>query len=487
MESTVTSEARPAAKRGRVAPAPPPARFFGWRGNAIRFFRDPLTFLTGLRETHGPVVRLAEGGNGPLFAGTDAAAPATFFAFGGECNRQVLSDGEIFQTRVPPGPATRAYELISTNILFINGERHTHLRQLLRPAFTRESLKKYHRHMVAYAAQMLDGWKGSDRIDAHQETLGVALRIASKCFYGIDPSGREGSLGHLMHRMVNTLFSPAAVLKINLPGTPYRRLILTMEQIVEALSAEIENKRAAGGGEDLLSVLVREHDRDPTQLTEEELFGNAFVLFLGGHETTSTGLVWTLLLLAQHPRVAADLLDELDGVLGGEPPAYEQIYELPLLDRVIKESLRLLPPGIFFPRVATRATEIGGYEVPAGCEVVYSPYVTHRDPQVFSEPKRFLPDRWLEMKPTPFEYLPFGARARTCMGLAFAGMQLRTVLPMILQRYRPAVVPGARIDVKSHTVMSPRGPVPMTLHPQDRDFRRSPGLRGMIREIVDFS
>ncbi len=428
---------------------------------------------------------LAEGGNGALFAGSDAAVPATFFAFGGACNEQLLADDEVFQTRVPPGPATRAYRLLATNILFINGERHSHLRQLLRPAFTRESLKKYHRHMVAYAQAMLEGWRGRERIDAGRETNRLALRVASRSFYGLDPSGKDKGLGELMHRMLEILFSPAAVLKIDLPGTPYRRLIVTMERIVEALYAEIEAKRATGyAGEDLLTVLVREHDRDPSQLTEEELVGNAFVLFFGGHETTSSGLAWTLFLLAQHPRVAADLLDELDAELGGAPPGYEQIYRLPLLDRVIKESLRLLPPGVLFPRVATAAAQLGGYRIPAGSEVVYSPYVTHRDPAVFPEPRRFRPERWEDLKPSPFEYLPFGARGRTCLGLAFAGMQLRTVIPMVLQRHRLQVAPGARIDVRAHTVMGPKR-LPMTVHPQDRDFRRTPGVRGKIRGMVD--
>ena len=489
-EPRKTTEPPKAAPQGavvrRVVPGPRRMPVVGWRGNAVRFFRNPVVFMTDLFETYGHVAQLAEGGNSALFAGSGSGARATVFGFGGECNRQILSDDDLFQTRNPPGPSTAAYELLSTNILFINGERHTHLRQLLRPAFTRESLQKYHRHMIAFAGEMLDGWQGRQQVDVNAETNLLALRVASKCFYGLDATAKDRGLGHLMHTMLDTLFSPAAVLKINLPGTPYRKLILTMEEIVAALRREFENKRAAGHeGEDILSVMVREHDRDREQLSAEELIGNAFVLFLGGHETTSQALTWTLYLLAQHPQVAADLLDELDSALGGEAPTYAQIYELPVLDRVIKESLRLFPPGILFPRVATGATELGGYEIPSGSEVVYSPYITHRDPEIFSHPRRFLPDRWLEIKPGPFEYLPFGARGRTCMGLAFAGMQLRTVIPLVLQRYRVQVAPKTRVDIRAHTVMGPKGGLPMTVTPQDRNFQRTDDVSGLVREMVE--
>lgn len=470
----------------RVVPGPRRAPIVGWRGNAVRFFRNPVVYLTDLFDTYGHVAQLAEGGNSPLFAGSDAGARATVFGFGGDCNRQILGNDKVFQTRNPPGPATRAFELLSTNILFINGERHTHLRQLLRPAFTRESLRKYHHHMIAFADEMLTGWRGQERVDWNDQANALALRVASKCFYGLDATAKDRGLAHLMNVMLEKLFSPAAFLKINLPGTPYRQLVVTMEKIVESLRREIENKRAAGHeGEDILSVLVREHDRDAEQLTADELIGNAFVLFFGGHETTSQALTWTLFLLAQHPEVAADLVDELDAALGGEPPTYAQIYELQLLDRVIKESLRLFPPGIMFPRVATETTELGGYEIPAGSEVVYSPYVTHRDPQIFDQPLRFRPDRWLEIKPTPFEYLPFGARGRTCLGLAFAGMQLRTVIPMLLQRFTPRVVPGTTVNVKATTVMGPSHGMPMTLHPRDEGFQKTDDVSGLVRQMVE--
>lgn len=467
-------------------PGPPPVSVLGWRANAVRFFRNPIAYVAGLHSAFGSVARLVRGNNRPLFADSRMPASATYFAFGGRCNRQILSDDEVFQTRTPPGPPTRAYAQLATNLLFTNGGRHDEHRKLMMPAFTRDSLKKYHGTMVEYGEAMLRDWRGKASLDLYREMNRVALRIGSRCFYGLDPSREGQQLAVRMTEMHTLLFSPAALVPLDLPGTPYRKLLRSMQEIVDGLLAEIEAKRAAGSdGEDIMSMMVRAHDRDPGRLTLDELLGNGFLLYFAGHETTFKALTWTLFLLAMHPEVAADLLDELEEHLGGDPPAYDQLYRLPLLDRVIKESLRLFPPASLLPRVATRSARLGGYAIPAGSEVIWSPYVTHRDAEVYREPQRFLPERWLEISPSPFEYVPFGARSRTCMGVSFAGMELRILIPMILQRHRLQVAPGARIDLQANTVMGPRPGIPVTVHPQDRDFRPPAPVKGYVREMVD--
>lgn len=472
------------------APGPAPMPLIGWRGNAVRFFLNPIAFMSRLYETWGNVARLARGGNGSaLFFKSKGRHPGTFFAFGPECNRSILTDTDLFESRAPAGPATETFRQLSTNFFFINGERHQQLRRLMMPAFTRERLKVYHQVIIDATRAMLDRWRGRERIDLDEELGQTALEVSSRCFYGLDPKLEDQKLAVRMLEMINTLFSPAVLIPIALPGTPYRRLVLNMEQIVQALKTEIENKRRAGcTGNDVLSLMVREHDRDPTVLSVDELLGNAFVMFFAGHDTTAKALTWTLFLLATHPQIAADLVEELEIELGDEPPTYEQIYALPKLDRVIKESLRLLSPAVMFARQTTRATQLGGFEIPQGAEVIYSPYVTHLDPAVYPEPKRFLPDRWLELKPTPYQYLPFGGGVRTCLGASFGGAQLRTMIALTVQRYRLEVIPGTRIDLRTNVVMAPRHPLPVRVHRQDRGIGADGrGLQGFIREMVDFT
>ncbi|NJL26747.1 MAG: cytochrome P450 [Thermoanaerobaculia bacterium] len=461
----------------------------GWRGNALRFFINPIAFMTRIFETHGNVVRLARGGNSSaLFFKSRGPHPGTFFAFGPECNRRILTDADLFESRAPAGPATEAFRQLATNFFFINGERHQDLRRLMMPAFARERLKVYHHVIVDATRRMLDRWAGRERVDLAEELGLAALEISSRCFYGLDPRLEDQNLAVKMLEMINTLFSPAVLLPLDLPGMPYHRLVRNMEEIIEALGREIENKRRGGcAGDDVLSLMVREHDRDPAVLSRDELVGNAFVMFFAGHDTTAKALTWTLFLLATHPRVAAELVEELETRLGGEAPSYEEVFELPLLDRVVKESLRLLSPAVMFARQTTRETELGGFEIPRGAEIIYSPYVTHLDASIFAEPKKFLPDRWLSLRPTPYQYLPFGGGVRTCLGAAFGGAQLRTMVALALQRYRLEIVPGSRIDLRVNVVMAPRGQVPVRLYPQDRAIGEGGrSLEGFVSEMIDF-
>jgi len=468
-------------------PGPPPAPIVGWRGNALRFFRNPVDHMSELHRRYGKVVRLAQGGNKALFFRSQRPRISTYFAFGPECTRQILTDLETYQTRRPPGPDTPTYDRLSTNMFFINGERHRQQRRLFMPAFTRDSLKAYHDDIVGYTDRMLDRWPDGERLDLDHEMHTLALNIASKTFYGIDATTKDQSLAQMMSDMIFTLFSPVTMIPINLPGTPYRKLIRRMEAIERELLAEIERKRTEGaGGDDLLSMMVRAHDEDPTQLTEDEMVGQAFTMFFAGHDTASKALTWTLFLLAQHPDALAELVAELDQRLGGRPPAYEELYDLPVLDRMVKESLRVMTPAVAFTREVTRDAVLGGYRIPEGSEVIYSPYVIHVDPEIYSEARRFVPERWHEIKPSAYEYLPFGVGSRTCLGASFGGMQLRIMVSMILQRFRIKVVPGTRIDLRTNVVIGPRDGLAVTVHRQDHRFEGNRSeVTGYVRKMVE--
>jgi cytochrome P450 len=179
-------------------------------------------------------------------------------------------------------------------------------------------------------------------------------------------------------------------------------------------------------------------------------------------------------------------MDELDGALHGGPPTLEQMDSLPLLEGVINESLRLFPPGTWMLRTSTGPFTIGPYELPAGTHLVFSPAVTHRRPDLYPQPNRFLPERWSAIKPSTYEYLPFGAGPRRCLGATFALMELKLVLPIILQRYRLEVPDGTRVD-RGGTILSfPKKGLPIRLHIQDRNFARA-HIKGNIHDLLDLN
>src|SRR5262249_50496950 len=177
----------------------------------------------------------------------------------------------------------------------------------------------------------------------------------------------------------------------------------------------------------------------------DEVAGHLPILFASTYETCQTVLLWTLVLLAQHPDVARDLVDEISGALAGEPATPARVRNLPFLDAVGKESMRVLPAVPYQVRMAMQPTGLGGYDVAAGSHAILSPFLTNRDPQVYEEPTRFRPQRWSHISPTPFDYLAFSGGPRMCPGSWFGTAVVKVALATLLSRLRVSILPGTRI------------------------------------------
>ncbi|MEY2930488.1 MAG: hypothetical protein RL033_1237, partial [Pseudomonadota bacterium] len=280
----------------------------------------------------------------------------------------------------------------------------------------------------------------------------------------------------------------AGAAPLDWPGLPYRRWLNLTHAIDRDTRRIIEDRRRQpNGGGDILSALLQATDGEGVALDEDELIGHAGVLFAAGHETSSNALCWTLALLSQHPDVAAALDDELAGTLRGSAPRVEQLAALPLLDGVVKESLRLLPPAPLNHRIAAHDTELGGHVIPRGTELLSSVYHTHRMPEVYEHPGRFSPTRWERLDPGPYAYSPFGAGPRMCIGASFALMEIKLVLAILLQRFRLSLPPGTRVGRAVSITMRPDPGLPMRIHGRDREFAAcARGVRGALATMVDF-
>ena len=146
----------------------------------------------------------------------------------------------------------------------------------------------------------------------------------------------------------------------------------------------------------------------------------------------------------------------------------------------------MLSPGVLIWRRLTAPAVLGSIEIPAGSEVLISPFVTHRDPDLFEQPRKFLPERWDNIDPSPFEYLPFSYGARKCLGAAFAEMLLKIVTSMVVQRYRLELVPDSKLDLKVTFILGFKHGLPMIVHEQDHEHHRSKAeIRGQLRELVE--
>lgn len=459
------SPARPLV-RGPVA-----TPLLGYLPEQLKIRRDPVGYLLGLYRAYGT---LSAWGGG---------RPSPVFSFGPELN-QVVSNAEQFDWAPPAGkrPLVTSLDVLGAGILRMNGEEYKQRRRLIRPSFSPAHMEHWRDRMAALTRRTLEGWREGQQFNLHAEMRRLVVAISVSTAFDVEDPAAVRRFDKLIHDFYLTSVKPATrLLPYDVPGAPYRRMLRITDEIVATLKDFIRQSR---GTDSMIGVLAATRDENGVALSETELLGEAFTMM--NHDNLMTSLTWTLFLLAQHPSVYADTLDELHGVLRGGEATLEQLGRLPLLERVIKESLRLLPPFAFGRRFAAAACRFGPLDLPAGARVIFSPYVTHRLPEVYDEPNRFDPARWERLRPTLFEYLPFGAGSHHCLGMRFAMLELKVVLSYIIQRYRLEVVPGARIDRAFRLVLEPAWGVPVRLHRQDRDFTSHP-VRGNIHEMVSFA
>jgi cytochrome P450 len=270
-----------------------------------------------------------------------------------------------------------------------------------------------------------------------------------------------------------------AQLPFDVPGIGYgrsvRRAISRIRVLLEEIIDRHEREQSDTG--DIVSMLVAARDEDGNRLSASQIMDHLLTLFVAGHETLANALTWACYLLAQHPHVTSKLLHELETQLSGQPPTPDDLQRLPYLEHVVKEVLRIYPPAASLSRIAREPFAWKGYTFHAGDIIMYSPYVSHRMPEHFADPDVFRPERFDPVsgeKHVPGAFIPFGAGPRTCLGAPFAMMELKTVLAMLLPRFRLDLLPDQSIEATVRTTLQPRYGLRMLPYPQDGHTERSP-------------
>src|SRR6266567_8358722 len=359
----------------QTLPGPSALPLLGSGANLLKLFRDPCIYSRWLHDTYGDVVAMAHGD------------PAYVFAFGPALNFHLLSQPTLFE--VGKGKILKASKdtalgrLLLFNLLNMNGEHHKRHRHLMQPAFHKRQIGLYHDDMAALTRLMLERWQSLPEINLHAEMKKLTQRITVKTLFGLDEEKEIDRVGVLLQQLNASQAWLLVTPLIDMPGMPYHRMLRLAEQLESFIRTMIAQKRSESEATDVLAALVHAHDEDGAKLTDEELISHAFTLYVAGHVTTSNALTWAIFLLHQHPRILADLLAELDGKLHGDAPALESLHQLSLLDGVIKESLRLLPPTPTSMRIAASPCEVGGFALPRGSMIFFSPFMTHREPSLY--------------------------------------------------------------------------------------------------------
>ena len=449
------------------------------------FSRDLLGNFRRLHELHGPIAAIEEAGQ------------KVILLFSPEYNQQVLSDTERFHAHffAIRGPRRSAQRRCTSGLLAMNGEQHRRNRRIVKEPFGLRAISNYGGTILRLTDELLATWRPGEIRDIAEEMRQYMLRVTSTLLFGMDDPEAACRLGDMIARWVslNHQVGVGALVPNERFTQGYEQLLSFADELEAEVMGMVRRRRESREeGNDVLSILIRSHDEEGG-LSDEELVGQASVLFGAAHMTTAHSLTWTLLLLAQHPSIMRQLWLELnDSKCSGRPPSPRADGSLPkgedlsLLDRVIKESMRLLPASAYSQRINTVAVRLGPFELPRGTGIIFTPIVTHHLPDLYPQPQKFFPDRWQTLRPSPYAYHPFGAGPRLCIGAPLATAVIRIALQRILTKFRLSAVPGS--DVSAHiesTMLFPTHGLPMQIHPADGEFASCP-IIGNVHDLVDF-
>lgn len=446
------------------------------QGRLLDFPDDPIACMRRLHAAHGPVCAMEEDGQ------------KIYFVFGPEYNHQVLSDGNSFHSRffAIRGGRNSAQRRLSSGLLSMNGEQHKRNRRLVMDAFMKKAILNYLPAIRVEVESMLADWTPGNERDISRDMTDFMLRLTSSILFGLDEPQVAYKIGHMIDHWVhlNHEIGMGAFVADPAIANRYGDLLAEANELESEILGMIRMRKANPTGRDALSMLINAHDGEGS-ISEEELVGQAALMFAAAHLTTAHSLTWTLFLLAQHPSIMTKLHQELTTELSGGFPTLEQAERLSLTERVIKESMRILPASSYSQRIAAVPVELGPFKLAPGAGIVFSQFITHHLPELFSEPDTFQPDRWLTITPSPYQYLPFGAGPRMCMGAGLAMLIMKTTLPTILQRFKLTVVPNTEVSGKViSTMLGPTTSVMMQIERHDGRFESQP-VRGNIHQMVD--
>ncbi|MDW4904761.1 cytochrome P450 [Streptomyces sp. ADMS] len=427
----------------RTAPSAPPAPVPGptghpLLGSALDLRRDPLgTFVRAQRE-HGDVVRVT--------AGPPGLRTVMYCVFSPDGAQQVL--------------ATQATNFRKENIFYeeirqsagnglLTSQDDDYLRQrrLIQPLFTKKRVDGYATAITREAEATAERWRGSPEVDVVEEMDRLALRTVARVLFGADVEAAvdviRANFPVISAYIAGRAYSPLRVPR-TWPTPSNRRAEAATRAVYEVCDRIIAARRSNGSeaageaAEDLLSLLAQAQNDEDGSLDATELRDQVLVFLLAGHETTATSLAFALHLLARHPEARARAREEVDALPPGDPFTAATMDRLPYLTRVLKETMRLYPAAPLMGRRAVEATEIDGHVIPAGADVLLSPWVTHRHPAHWDNADRFDPDRFTpdqESARHRYAWLPFGGGPRACIGRHFSMLESVLALAVLLREY----------------------------------------------------
>ena len=425
-----------------TAPRYPPGPRAPSLMQALRYGRDPLSFLAGCQRRHGDIFTLhfPYYGNVVYVARPDlvkavfSGSPEVFHA--GEANATVLE--------APLGP---------NSVLTLDEAPHMRQRKLLLPPFHGERVTRYGELIVEMTRQEMQSWPLDEPFAMRPHTTRITLAVIMRAVFGVHDEQRLARFEVLIDEFARRVGTITALpfMRRNLGRfSPWGKFLRSRAALDEFIYEEIRLRRAEPGHEerdDVLSLLLGARHEDETPMSDEELRDELVTVLGAGHETTATGLAWAVERLVRNPEVLAKLRASI--------AAGEEDY----LGATVKETLRSRPVLVDVARKLTAPVTIAGYDLPAGTFVLPAIGALHHREETFPQPREFRPERFLDTKTDNYAWIPFGGGVRRCIGAAFAEYEMRTILREFVEHadLRAAEPEPERVKVRNITLVPARG------------------------------
>ena len=363
--------------------------------------------------------------------------------------------------------------LMGDGLLTIDGDFHRRSRLIMLPAFHHTHITASVEAIVDETDRALEGLTPGEEIDLYAWTRRLALRVAMRALFGLNPDGEAARAIDAAGLFEDALsfYSSAYMLRIlRTPLSPWARMQRAARKLDTLIYAEISDRRATGKrGEDILSLLLDAHDEDGNTLTHRQIRDEVMTLMFAGHDTTTSTVSFMFYELARNPEIVGRLLAEQDAQLNGGLPTAPQLTtgELAELDQVLAETLRKYPPAWIGPRRALEPFEFEGHTVPGGAFVDYCSWASHHLPEVFPDPEEFRPERFTPEARAALPkgaYVPFGGGSRTCIGMRFGELEVRAIATLILSRFTLSLADDFELEIRQMPTISPKHGLPMIVH-----------------------
>jgi cytochrome P450 family 110 len=411
---------------------------------SFRWLAHPYQFLDECAEAYGDTftLRFTRFGTHVVVAHPDEVRTVL------TAEHDVLSAGQ--------GNALLEPILGKHSMLLVDGDRHLAQRAVLQPAFRIDQISTYARVATEATRRWTRPWAAGGTVAIHRTALEISKEVILRAMFGLTGSelDRVSRLVHDLMVLVGTNATFDADCDDPRLLHRFRRARLALG---EALQDHLERRGGSGAASegDVLSLLVAARSESGDHLADEEIRDQLITMVLAGHETTASSITWALLCLHDEPEVLQRLLRQLDDV--GRDLSDERLAELPYLQAVSLETLRVRPVVPVISRRVQRPFRLGDRTLAAGVFVTPCAYLAHRRADAFASPSAFRPERFLERRPSPYVYFPFGAGFRRCIGMSFALLEMRVVVGMLLRSFRFAPVRAARPVRRAATIVASGG------------------------------